>query len=90
MVAEAPVYKPGPINLVMPSAATKGKVTTAIEDDINAVAFNDTVRQGSSTKVCLISLEKMREGRARYKQREWGLSTQRGDADSRTGERVRS
>ena len=39
-----------------------------IEDDINTVAFNETVRQGSSTKVRMVSLEKMREGKARYKQ----------------------
>ena len=66
-MSKAPGGKTDSVHPGAPATEVKEKVTTMIEDDINTVAFNETVRQGSSTKVRMISLAKMREGKARYK-----------------------
>ena len=59
----------------------KEPVTTVVEDDFNTVSLGDTVLQGSTTKVKLIPLTKMREGRQRYREREGGGPGEGGGTD---------
>ena len=53
LVAGVPVDKQPPTP-TLPTGKSKEKVTTMIEYDINTVVFNETARQGVSTKVRLL------------------------------------
>ena len=60
----------------------KEPVATIVLDDLNTASLGGTVLQGSITKVKLIYLAKMREGRQRYRERE-GADPEKEEAPTR-------